>query len=224
MLGASSAADADCPPFANSNTDVATDCIAEFVALPSAPPNGSEPGELRCFDGDPGCDLDRTSNGECVFDLDVCLAQTSGRCWYSAVNAAFFFSREDDLTEATTVLRQFEHLENPGCTNGLELGVPLSGDDADARASKCVNLAANSIIGGDVVISDSDWMIFTCVPSCSGDCDANGEVTVDEIVTGISIALGTREASVCPTLDGDGGGQVTVDEIMLAVTRALDGC
>jgi polyvinyl alcohol dehydrogenase (cytochrome) len=29
--------------------------------------------EHRCFDGDAGCDLDGEANGECVFDIDVCL-------------------------------------------------------------------------------------------------------------------------------------------------------
>lgn len=61
-------------------------------------------------------------------------------------------------------------------------------------------------------------------PACQGDCDSSGGVTVDEIVTGISIALGDLEVESCDVLDPDGNGSVTVDELLQAIQRALDGC
>jgi hypothetical protein len=60
--------------------------------------------------------------------------------------------------------------------------------------------------------------------SCTGDCDADAAVTVDEIVRGVSIALGTLPATECTAFDASGDGQVTVDEIVSAVTAALQGC
>lgn len=62
------------------------------------------------------------------------------------------------------------------------------------------------------------------VSTCAGDCNGDGEVTVDEVIVGVNIALGVTAADVCPAFDPSGDGQVTVDEILLAVNRALTGC
>jgi hypothetical protein len=59
---------------------------------------------------------------------------------------------------------------------------------------------------------------------CPGDCDGSGDVTVDEIVVLVSIALGTAAANDCPPGDRDGSGSITVDEILQAVNAALEGC
>jgi hypothetical protein len=59
---------------------------------------------------------------------------------------------------------------------------------------------------------------------CSGDCDGNGQVTVDELLRGIGIVLGQGEAAGCTAFDVSGDGVVTVDEIVLAVNVALHGC
>ncbi|MBI3783986.1 MAG: hypothetical protein HY270_11355 [Deltaproteobacteria bacterium] len=55
-----------------------------------------------------------------------------------------------------------------------------------------------------------------------GDCNGDGQVTVDELVTGVNIALGSESLSHCPAFDADGDGAVTVDELILAVQSALD--
>ncbi len=59
---------------------------------------------------------------------------------------------------------------------------------------------------------------------CCGDCDHNGAVTVDEIVTMVTIVLGNNEPADCTAGDLDQDGNVTVDEILSAVNNALDGC
>ncbi|HYD48319.1 MAG TPA: hypothetical protein VEB21_08230, partial [Terriglobales bacterium] len=59
---------------------------------------------------------------------------------------------------------------------------------------------------------------------CRGDCNADGAVTVDELITGVSIALGTAALDQCRAIDGNVDASVTVDEIIAAVTTALDGC
>lgn len=59
---------------------------------------------------------------------------------------------------------------------------------------------------------------------CVGDCDGSGAVTVDEIITGVNIALGTVSVDLCMAFDSDGNGRVTVDEILTGVNNALDGC
>ena len=59
---------------------------------------------------------------------------------------------------------------------------------------------------------------------CSGDCDYNGAVTVDEIIHAVNIALGTSTLSVCPAIDFNSDGVLTVDELIRAINKALSGC
>jgi hypothetical protein len=61
-------------------------------------------------------------------------------------------------------------------------------------------------------------------PACVGDCGNDGQVTVDELIVGVNIALGETSIDACLAFDAGGDGQVTVDEILLAVNNALDGC
>lgn len=60
--------------------------------------------------------------------------------------------------------------------------------------------------------------------ACAGDCDEDGNVTVDEVVEGINIALGVDGVVQCRRLDGNGDGNITVDEILTAIGHALTGC
>lgn len=60
--------------------------------------------------------------------------------------------------------------------------------------------------------------------ACRGDCSTNGQVTVDEIVTLVGIALGSREGGACPEGDLNHDGAITVDEIVAALSDALFGC
>lgn len=59
---------------------------------------------------------------------------------------------------------------------------------------------------------------------CRGDCDGNHVVAVNELVTGVGIALGSTSAEACPALDSDGNGQVAISELIAAVASLLDGC
>jgi hypothetical protein len=60
--------------------------------------------------------------------------------------------------------------------------------------------------------------------ACAGDCNGDGMVTVNELILGVNIALGTQPASVCTAIDTNGDGMVTINELIAAVTRALNGC
>ena len=59
---------------------------------------------------------------------------------------------------------------------------------------------------------------------CVGDCDQNGTVTIDELITGVNIALGVASLSACPGIDCDDSATVTVDCLVRAVDSALNGC
>jgi hypothetical protein len=60
--------------------------------------------------------------------------------------------------------------------------------------------------------------------ACTGDCNGDREVTIDEIVRGVNMALDTLPVSNCVSFDQSGDGAVTVDEIVAAVNAALGGC
>jgi hypothetical protein len=64
----------------------------------------------------------------------------------------------------------------------------------------------------------------TPVPPCAGDCGGDGQVTIDELVTMVNIALGSRPVADCWAGDTSGDGEITIDEIIQAVNRALSGC
>jgi hypothetical protein len=59
---------------------------------------------------------------------------------------------------------------------------------------------------------------------CGGDCGSDGQVTVDEILTMVNIALGDMGVSSCSAGDDNDDNQITVDEILTAVNNALSGC
>lgn len=59
---------------------------------------------------------------------------------------------------------------------------------------------------------------------CPGDCDSSGNVSVDELVRGVNIALSRANLSTCPILDRNASGTVAVDELVAAVNSALRGC
>jgi hypothetical protein len=81
-----------------------------------------------------------------------------------------------------------------------------------------VLLVALTTLVGSVVCRTEAWA------QCRGDCDGNGQTTVDEIVTLVNIALGTIAVINCTGGDVNGDGRITVDEILSAVTDALSGC
>ncbi len=55
--------------------------------------------------------------------------------------------------------------------------------------------------------------------ACTGDCNADGEVTVDELVRAVNRALGHQTVEQCSGSDVD-----TLAEVITAVDRALSGC
>jgi YVTN family beta-propeller protein len=60
--------------------------------------------------------------------------------------------------------------------------------------------------------------------ACVGDCDADGAVTVSEVVRLVGVALGLAGIDECPAGDADGDGQVTIAELVAVVGNALAGC
>jgi hypothetical protein len=56
---------------------------------------------------------------------------------------------------------------------------------------------------------------------CTGDCNGDGEVTIEEILRMVNIALGQTSLSECHAGDGNCDGEIAVDDIIVAVNNAL---
>ncbi|MCX8071036.1 MAG: hypothetical protein N3C12_01105 [Candidatus Binatia bacterium] len=62
------------------------------------------------------------------------------------------------------------------------------------------------------------------IPVCAGDCNTDAEVTIEELIAGVLIALGSSSLSRCAPMDRDGNGEVTIDELVVGAGSALQGC
>jgi len=90
-----------------------------------------------------------------------------------------------------------------------------------------VDLPAGTIradIGGLVPFGEAVGVVPGACPACPGDCDGDGTVTVDELVTAVNIALGARGLDACPPADASRDGSVSIDDLVRAVNAALNGC
>lgn len=122
---------------------------------------------------------------------------------------------------------------------------PLEGSgccDLSATSDGCLPIAGTSDLslcaslhGQPVQDSFCDQSNNTCVSttvptptigagSCTGDCDGNVSVTVDEILRSVNIALGVVELAECPNADSNDDRMVSVDEIVIGVTMAIGQC
>jgi hypothetical protein len=59
---------------------------------------------------------------------------------------------------------------------------------------------------------------------CAGDCDGDGEVGIEELITLVNVALERADISVCRAGDVNADGAISIDEIIAGVNGALDNC
>ncbi len=59
---------------------------------------------------------------------------------------------------------------------------------------------------------------------CVGDCDIDGRVAINELITGVGIALGSQPITVCAAFDTGADATVQVGELVSAVNSNLNGC
>lgn len=70
---------------------------------------------------------------------------------------------------------------------------------------------------------DTPTLMPTAVP-CAGDCNGDGMVAINELVTAVGYALDGQAPATCEAVDGNRDGEVTVDELVRVVSNALNGC
>jgi len=93
-------------------------------------------------------------------------------------------------------------------------GINFAGLTAAAAATLATDTAGN-----DPMVQAALQMKL-----CTGDCNGDGAVTVDEILTMVNIVLGIEDVSTCLPGDANNDKMITVDEILTAVNNALKGC
>ena len=59
---------------------------------------------------------------------------------------------------------------------------------------------------------------------CTGSCNGDDQVTINELLVMVNIALENLPPSACVFGDSNHDGSITIDEILVAVNHALDGC
>jgi hypothetical protein len=110
-----------------------------------------------------------------------------------------------------------------GAGNSVNLDDESGGDNA-AATTLSVRIVGPATPTPTATATAEATATPTTPPSCTGDCDGSGSVTVDEIVRGVNIALGSASVDDCLAFDRDGNRAVTVDEIVEAIDNALVGC
>lgn len=60
--------------------------------------------------------------------------------------------------------------------------------------------------------------------ACTGDCDDDKTVSIDELITLVNVALGSASLEVCPNGDRDRDGVIAIDELIRAVGHAVKAC
>lgn len=56
---------------------------------------------------------------------------------------------------------------------------------------------------------------------CVGDCNGDSQITIDELIRGVKIALGDFPVDECRPVDANGDGTVSIDELIRSVNTAL---
>jgi hypothetical protein len=112
-----------------------------------------------------------------------------------------------------TYLRAFVDLNN---NNALDPGEPFTLYDGKVSPPGDPLPQLDAML--DLSFGDA------AVVSCVGDCSGDGQVTIDELIVGVSIALDEEDISECPAFDRNGSVTVTIDELIKAINNALSGC
>jgi hypothetical protein len=132
----------------------------------------------------------------------------SGRCYYIHSGQLARINFDD--------VRQLDTIGETGGDYTATFRVP---DDAvlGAHAVTVTNQAGTVIGAGDFTVVDPS-------APCLGDCNADGQVRIDELLTMVNMAFGDLAADTCPAALAGDRETIQIDALVGAVNAALDGC
>ncbi len=198
-----SPASAACPPSCPlpGGGGAGQDCHAEFASTtlrlnfpPFDPARPRPRREIRCFDGDVGCDTDGVVNNECTFDANVCLLRSADPALPTCLPSATLSvtvahaAVDPDLQALQTALAALLPHTADVCTTGQTLRVPLGGPPGGRRrGSKTLRLTTVTAAGTDI-----DRLKLTCVPR---DWPSHGYNHANHRATPLETTLGPANAA-----------------------------
>src|SRR5262249_38145413 len=166
-------------------------------------------------DGNPCTDNCNPETGNCEQNAPKCLPQcescneSTGECVPANIGAAC-----DDSDPCSPESRC-----EVTVGGGVQHGVCLAG------AATPGGTPTATPPGGTAAAAPAGTGSATVGPgACVGDCNGDHQVAVNEMVTGVNIALGSAPISQCPSFDTNGNGMVEVNELISGVNALLNGC
>ncbi|MEO8602093.1 MAG: Ig domain-containing protein [bacterium] len=142
----------------------------------------------------------------------------------------FSFTISASDADAVQVTRAFTMMVNGPVPDGTSTSTPAVTPTASGTAtvsatptSATPTSAATPLDTATATASPAATATATGL-TCSGDCNGDGSVMVNELIGGVNIALGNALLDSCPSFDHDGDGSVMINELITAVNAALTGC
>jgi hypothetical protein len=99
----------------------------------------------------------------------------------------------------------------------LDFGAP--GEPGDTCPFNCV-INETCPVSGTLDVN----VKFAQTCPCAGDCDRDGMVTLNEVITGVGIGLGTNSIDECPGFDANDDDIVGVTDLISGVDNSLNEC
>lgn len=156
---------------------------------------------------------------------NVAVAPNGERVYMTDGDALYVIdAREHVLDSATGIVGPRALAVTPDSREvyvATESGSVVVFDAAAHRTEPAIEVGSGAV---NLVIADTPGSCGAAAEACGGDCNRDGAVTVDEILTALNIALGNDTLAACSTADANGDQQVQVDEIVAALAAALGGC
>jgi len=148
-----------------------TDCIAELRApkpnFPFFDPTRTvqkRAKEVRCFDGDAGCDVDGEADGACTFPVDVCIGAVDARlpaCAAGAVDRVALSVKRGDAGSLPATVAALAPATETACSSGGRVTVPLKARRKGGfKAAKALVRVRAAGAGG----KDKDKLKLRCLP------------------------------------------------------------
>jgi hypothetical protein len=105
-------------------------------------------------------------------------------------------------------------------------GITLAADRLNVGDARGNTFGAQAVSGGVSILlpTPTPEPVPTPRPFCPGDCDADGEVFVNEVTLAVRILAGEAPLSDCPAADADGDGEVFVTDVTRAALSLGLGC
>lgn len=135
--------------------------------------------------------------------------------------------------EATVTIDNRGAASLPWQATASDPWIDLDPDAGRTRAQVRVGLGTGLGAGvheGTITFSTEDGGAPVVVPvtatvgACPGDCDGDGVVTIDELLSGVNLLLADAGSDDCRALDVSEDGRTTIDEVIRAINSALNGC